>query len=144
MDLYQRLPDKNIIKIVNDLFYDKVYEHPWLSLFFEGIEKEFISDQQTAFIIGAIGGPDHYQGRLPSNAHPHMMITNELFDLRKSLLIMALEEAQAPLELKETWLKIDEAFRRTIVKNSINECEKRYNTDKILDFQKPIDYKKTA
>ena len=138
MKVYDQLHDKGIVRRVNDLFYDKVYDHPWLSLYFEDIDKDFISAQQTDFIIGAIGGPENFHGRLPSNAHTHMMISHELFDLRKSLLEEALREADAPKILYDTWLRIDEAFRAKIVKSSVEECEKRYATDTILDFINPL------
>ncbi|MBT5093685.1 MAG: group 1 truncated hemoglobin, partial [Halobacteriovoraceae bacterium] len=78
MSLYDDLTDKGIILKVADLFYDKVYEDPWLSLYFKEIDQEFITAQQVDFIVGAMGGPQKYSGRLPSNAHPHMFITEEL------------------------------------------------------------------
>lgn len=141
MDLFDRLENKNIIKQINEIFYEKIYGHPWISLYFKNVEKKFIVQQQTDFIVGALGGPKKYSGRFPSNAHPHMMITHELYDLRESLLIEAFKEINAPNELQEAWLKIDESFRSSIVKESESELEKRYFTDEILNFEKP---KKTA
>jgi truncated hemoglobin YjbI len=37
MQLYETLPDKSIIRRVNEIFYRKVYEHPCLSLFFQAV-----------------------------------------------------------------------------------------------------------
>ncbi|MCB0413293.1 MAG: group 1 truncated hemoglobin [Bdellovibrionales bacterium] len=145
MKAYDLLPDKNIVQKVNDIFYDKVYDHPWLSQYFSAVTKEIISKQQTAFIIGAIGGPKNFSGRIPAQAHPHMFITNELFDLRKSLLIQSLEEAKAPEALREAWLKIDESFRGVIVKKSTTDCSPRWSTDPILNFPNPrSSYKKAG
>ncbi len=144
MSVWDELTDTEIIYRINKNFYEKVYEHPWLSLYFVDIDQDFITDQQTRFITGAIGGPNTYSGRMPSNAHPHMYITEELFDIRKKLLEESLEEEKAPEPLSATWIKIDESFRRVICKDSINDCEKRYTTDEILAPGKPYNYKKTG
>ncbi len=66
-----------------------------------------------------------------------MFITDEVFDLRSSLLTEALDEAGAPVELKEAWLRIDSSFRHVIVKQSIDQCSKRYAIDEILSFEAP-------
>lgn len=66
-----------------------------------------------------------------------MFITDEVFDLRSSLLTEALDEAGAPVELKEAWLRIDNSFRHVIVKQSIDQCSKRYAFDEILSFKAP-------
>ena len=76
-------------------------------------------------------------GRFPVPAHEHMYITEELFELRNSLLIESLRETHTAPEVIEAWLKIDNAFKKRIVKNSPSECKKRYFTDEILDYENP-------
>ncbi|MCB0419847.1 MAG: group 1 truncated hemoglobin [Bdellovibrionales bacterium] len=144
MNVYDSLTDKDIVRKVNEIFYDKIYDHPWMSLYFKEIDKEFITKQQTDFIIGALGGPKKYGGRMPSNAHTHMVITDELFDLRQQLLIEALNEAHAPEILTNFWLKIDEAFRGAIVQSDPSQCKPRYATDEILNFPNPLTSLKKA
>ncbi len=137
MSLYDSLRNKSIVADVNEIFYDKVYEHPWLSQFFADVRIEHIKAQQTDFIVGLIGGPKLYCGRPVHSAHPNILITEELFDTRSALLIEALDEAGAPEELKTKWLRIDEGFRRGMVKTSVDECEKRWNSDQIKAFEPP-------
>lgn len=137
MKLYETLPDKSIIRRVNEIFYRKVYEHPWLSRFFKSVPEEHIRKQQTNFIVGAIGGPKLYAGRLVKDAHVHVLISEDLFSLRQSMLIEALEEAEAPASLREQWLKIDDGFKGGMVKQSISQCKGRFKSDKILAFEKP-------
>ncbi len=132
--------NRKMIEDINKIFYEKVYDDPWLALYFQVVEKEKIIQQQTDFMTGALGGENRFAGRKPSKAHPHMYITDELYDLRKSLLIEALEEVGASQELAEAWLRIDEVFRKTIVKKSLSECTGRYRMDPILNFRKPISY----
>lgn len=118
-----------------EIFYRKAYEHPWLSRFFQAVPEEHIRKQQTDFIVGAIGGPKLYAGRLAKDAHVHMFIGEDLCSLRQSLLIEALEEAEAPESLREQWLNIDDSFKRGMVKQSIGQCRKRFASDKILSFE---------
>ena len=52
-------------------------------------------------------------------AHRHMYITEELFELRSQLLRESLEDAGISPDLAKRWLKIDSAFKRQVVKESI-------------------------
>ena len=137
MDVYDRLVDKDIILNINKHFYDQVYEHPWLAKYFAVVPKEHIVSQQTDFMVGALGGPRMFCGRAPSKAHPHMFITDELYDARSELLENSFVALNAPEDLRRAWLKIDAAFRRAIVKSSKDDCKGRWNNDPILDFPKP-------
>ncbi len=137
MSVYDELPDKSIVAVVNEIFYEKVFDHPWLGRYFDGVPKEHIRQQQTDFIVSAIGGPNAYFGKPARAAHGHLFITNELFEVRQTLLKEALDEAGAPEVLKTKWLRIDEGFRRGMVKDSVDECTKRYATDWIRAFDPP-------
>lgn len=132
------------IKKVHKIFYDKIYAHNWIGKFFVEISQEVIENQQTDFIAQSFGGPKMYMGKFPVAAHKHMLITDELFELRKRMLEEALIEASVSLENREKWLKIDSSFRNGIVKRSIADCEKRFNTDEIQIFDEPINYKKAG
>jgi len=107
------------LRTVHKSFYDKIYVHPWLKLFFEGHDQQSIEDRQTSFMARKMGGDVTYYGKEPKMAHRAMFITDEIFDLRQSLLAQSLIEVNVPDDLAERWLKIDSAFRKSIVKNSI-------------------------
>ncbi len=120
---------------VHKIFYDKVYVHPWLGKFFEGHNQEAIEQRQTAFMAEKMGGEVNYMGKMPKMAHRQMYITQELFDVRRQLLIESLLEAAVPNELAERWLRIDEAFMKAIVKPSIEAFYKdtfKYETRVII------------
>ncbi len=136
-DLFEKVGGREgILKIAKN-FYDKVYDHPWLRLYFQAIPQEHIENQQTDFMSGSLGGPKIYTGRFPVPAHEHMYITEELFELRNTILLESLHETRTAPDVIEAWLKIDNAFRKRIVKNNLSECKKRYFTDEILDFKNP-------
>lgn len=135
--LYDQVGGRPFLEKVSRTFYDKIYSHPWLKLYFKQTPQEVIERQQVEFMMGALGGPRVYGGRMPGDAHIHLHITEELFELREKLLMEALQQEKAPIELVDRWIKIEQAFRRHIVKNSVTECRKRYVTDEILDFPNP-------
>jgi len=135
--LFEEMGGTKIIEDITKIFYDKVYVHPWLKLFFEQIPQEHIERQQNAFMAGALGGPNLYCGQTPPAAHKHMNITHALFEARQELLDEAFEEAKAGELLIEKWQRIDDAFFNRIVKHAPEQCEKRYKTDTILDFPDP-------
>lgn len=133
----EQLGGREILEKVMKEFYDRVYEHPWLGLYFQHVEQEVIEKQQVDFMMGALGGPKNlYSGRLPIEVHKNMFITAELFELREKLLVEALNKLDAPQELVDRWLKIDEAFKSGIVKKKVEDCEKTFATEQIIGFDK--------
>ncbi len=133
---FEKLGGRGMLIKISKIFYDKIYLHPWIGLYFKDISQDVIESQQVDFMTGALGGDQIYLGKLPIPAHKHMFITEELFELRQTLLEEALEEAGASEDLKNKWLKIDDAFKKKMIKSDISECEKRFHTDEILAFKK--------
>ncbi len=142
--LFERIGGRETLERVHKHFYDLVYKDPWIGLYFQEVPQETIENQQSDFMMKAMGGANRYCGKLPIPAHRHMFITNELFDLRTRLLREAIRSVGLSPELEEEWIKIDNAFRKGIVKNSLNDCQKRFETDEIANFSPPISYKKSA
>jgi len=116
LDLVGGLPT---LHKVHKVFYDKVYAHPWLGKFFAGKNQESIELRQTHFMAEKMGGDIKYMGKDPYMAHRAFYITEELFELRTQLLIESLKEVGVPEPLIERWIKIDNAFKSKIVKDSI-------------------------
>jgi hemoglobin len=125
------------LRRVHKIFYDKIYLDPWLGLFFAGISQKLLEDQQTDFMAKVLGGPSRYCGRKPVPAHSHILITDEMFDLRSAILGQSLAETGAAPELAQQWLAKDEAFRRRLTKTSAAECKKRFGTDELVIHPKP-------
>ena len=135
--LFELLGGRPTLEKAHKIFYDKIYADPWLGQFFTNISRDHIENQQTDFMSQAMGGPENYYGAFPIPAHMHMNITKELVALRSDLLAKSLEEVGISAELAKRWLKIDAAFAKGIVKNSVADCQKRYFTDTILDIKDP-------
>ena len=132
---FERIGGRAMLQKVTKIFYDKVDKHPWIGQYFAEIPQEYIENQQVDFMQGALRGGRTFSGRMPADAHMHMVISDELFDLRNQLLSEALQEAGVPEDLQIIWLGVDEAFRSVIVKGE-DRAEKRFKMDEILNFPK--------
>jgi truncated hemoglobin YjbI len=71
--LYTAAGGRHRISRVAKIFYDKVYDHPWLKLYFAKVPQQHVENQQTDFMSAAFGGPNTYCGRLPTFAHEHIL-----------------------------------------------------------------------
>lgn len=126
------------LKKVHKIFYDKIYAHYWLKLFFAGHDQQSIENRQTAFMAEKMGGPVEYFGKQPLMAHRQMYITEELYNVRHQLLKESLREAGVAEHLIERWLKIDYAFIRQIVKPSIESFyQNTFRYEKRIIIPKP-------
>ena len=135
--LFQKLGGRVTLERVHKVFYDKLYDHLWFKSFFGHIDQRHIENQQTDFMTSNMGGGPIYFGKLPKNAHKHIYITDEMFGLRQALLKESLDECDVPKELAESWLKIDNAFRASLVKSDSSQCQKRFFTDELVIVLKP-------
>jgi len=136
-DYFNALGGRACFERVHKIFYDKLLAHPWLKGFFVGKTRAHLEDQQTDFMIGLLGGPRIYGGRSPKDAHCHLFVTKEIFDIRHQMLADSLNEAGVPEELQDRWLKLNASFEAALVKQSPDECKGRYRAEPIIVVAKP-------
>jgi len=134
--LYDRLGGRAVFEKVHRIFYNRVYVHDWLGKYFAGKPQVNLENQQTDFMIQLMGGPKVYGGKAPKFAHQHMMISEELFELRAQMLSDAIRDAGVADDLSREWLAADAVLKKSIVKSSVTECRIAYATQIILDFPK--------
>jgi hemoglobin len=127
-----------LINLATAEFYELVYKDFWFKEIFKVIDQKVITSQQTDFMVQAFGGAKKYGGRSVLDAHPHIFINEEIWQKREELLKEAFRKMNTPMDIQEKWLKIDDAFKRSIMKNSIDDCKKRYATDEIIYVPNPI------
>lgn len=128
---------KALIRKVNDVFYDDIFEDEWLKHVFQFTDIEIIKSQQTDFMVAAFGGPKMYGGRNPKDAHPHIFIQEDMWELRESYLKEAFEKTNTPQWMRDKWLTIDNAFKAVILKKSVSECHGRYASEEVIYFPDP-------
>ncbi len=127
---------------IADTFYDLVYKDVWFKKIFRNIEQDSITAQQTDFMVQNMGGPKRFSGRDAKDAHPQIWIDENIWNYREDLLKKAFKEVNAPAEICELWLKIDNAFKLSIInKGGVEECVGRFKTDEII-YEPMPDYLK--
>ena len=134
---FEKMGGRSSLIHINKIFYDKVYKHPWLKLYFDHIPQQLIENQQVDFMQKVLGGENLYVGKAPPAAHMHVLINEEIFKVRKQLLEEAFVEAFAKQELIDKWLALDNSFKRVLFKDSSAQCRRRFKSDSILDFPNP-------
>lgn len=139
--IYEKIGGRPILEKVHKLFYDKAYEHPWMKKFFADIDQQHIEDQQSDFMSKALGGPSKYSGALPIAAHKHMLLTDEIFEIRHQMLKESIIEAGVDEESMKKWLDIDRSFKGAIIKKSASELKKRFFTDEFVIIPNPNERK---
>jgi truncated hemoglobin YjbI len=97
-------------------FYTVVLADERMAPFFEGVTREHIVQKQFNFLRSVFTGEKCYFGNRPRNAHHWMVIDDELFDYRESLMEAALQRYGLDTELIARIRTLDESFRKQIVK----------------------------
>jgi hemoglobin len=121
MDNFEARGGRESLEKVCKVFYDKVYAHPWLKLYFEKIPQEHIERQQVNFMQKVLGGFDRYSGKTPPAAHKHMFITEELFQVRQQLL-------------RDSF---NESFKPQLVRQDMSQCKPRFEAEGVVAYSKP-------
>ena len=120
--LLEAIGGESMVRRVHQVFYDAIFDDPWIGQFFFGKPKSLLVDKQTEFMVSAFGGPHRYQGATPAVVHMHMLITDELSDLRERFLRRAILSQGLSEEIADRWLAVDRLFRPTVVKSSVEDC----------------------
>lgn len=141
VDLLAEVGGEAGILKVHRRFYDAIFAEPWLGQFFAGKHEDVLAEKQTKFMVAAFGGENNYRGDTPAFVHMHMFITDEMSDLRQEILRKAILDEGFGDSIAERWLKVDDSFRKSIVKNSVDECVLKCRGQIPVTAKKPLGYR---
>jgi len=114
--VYEAVGSRERLREIVGKFYEKMSKDLLIGYFFEGKDLSHIADQQTLFLLRAIGVTQEYKGKPPALAHTKIPnILKGHFDRRLVLLKETLEEAGLDQQAIEIWLRFEEQFRDSIV-----------------------------
>ena len=94
--VYERIGGADAIRAAVDLFYRKVTADDRVNHHFEGINLARLKAHQRAMITAVAGGPNQYSGRSMQDAHAHLNVTQEEFDVVVGHLVGTLNELGVP------------------------------------------------
>jgi len=133
---FDRVGGRATLDRVHKRFYDKVYENPWIGQYFTHVDQEQIETMQSDFMTGQFGGGRIFCGRPPAQAHVHVAVTAELFDLRQALLEESLIEEGISEAHRKHWLETDDRFRPVLLREP-EACRPLVRSQGILNFPNP-------
>ncbi|NMT62301.1 2Fe-2S iron-sulfur cluster-binding protein [Marinobacter orientalis] len=116
-EMWEALDNGRVLSAILDDFYTKAFSDERLSPFFHGVTQQRAQEKQYLFLRQKFTGEKVYFGDRPKNAHHWMVISNDLFDYRESIMVECLERHNLPEHLIERWRALENSFRADIVKD---------------------------
>lgn len=117
-EMWAALQEGKLLRAILQEFYQRVYADERLSHFFVNTTIDRAIDKQFEFLRDKFLGTRNYFGDRPRNAHHWMVIDHALFDYREELLEQCAREAGLPERFVQRWRRLDERFRKQIVKDA--------------------------
>ena len=115
-DLWQALREGELLRAVLVDFYAEIFADERLGPYFRGVTQQRLVEKQYSFLRSLITGTREYFGQRPRNAHHWMVVSDELFDYRLSII----DKWMRHHGLREPWVgrwhAYEERFRADIVK----------------------------
>jgi hemoglobin len=112
--LFDEIGDATLRTAVN-LFYQRVLADPGLAPWFGGVDMTRLRAHQLAFLAGALGGPDLFNGRDIAAAHAGLEITDWAFDQLIGHLATALRDLGTSPATVDRLVRRLEPLRRAVV-----------------------------
>ena len=116
LKLWQALGNGERLTEILTEFYRVVFSDARLSPFFSHVTEQRLIEKQYNFLFEALTGEQVYFGATLRNAHHWMVISDELFDYRSSILETVIRKFDLDEELIQQWHGIEEASRAKMVK----------------------------
>ncbi|GEM_PF-6057647 len=116
LELWGALDNGKLLLKILTHFYSKVYEDERLAPFFHSTTLDRAIGKQYNFLQELITGEKIYFGSYPRTAHHWMVIDEDLFEYRESLLRESMVEFGLPEPMIRRWRALHDAFKSMIVK----------------------------
>jgi ferredoxin-NADP reductase/ferredoxin/truncated hemoglobin YjbI len=114
--LWSALDEGRILREVLEDFYARAFADARLGPYFSGVTQSRLVEKQYSFLRSLIAGTRDYLGQRPRNAHHWMVISDELFDYRLSIMEACMRAHGVGSPWLQRWHAYEEAFRGDIVK----------------------------
>lgn len=115
-ELWAALQEGKLLSAILTDFYTLVYADDKLSSFFIGVTKQRLIEKQYLFIRQILTGEKVYFGDRPRNSHHWMVISDELFDYRESLMLTCLRKHGIAEPMIQRFMEMEGFYRKDIVK----------------------------
>jgi hemoglobin len=120
--LFEEIGDAATLRTAVNLFYRRVLADPGLAPWFAGVDMRRLRAHQLAFLAGALGGPDLFNGRDIAEAHAGLKITNWAFDQLIGHLAASLRDLGSSPGTTDRLVRRLEPFRAAVVEEEPAEA----------------------
>ncbi len=117
-EMWQALNDGVLMNEILTDFYTQVFDDELLAPYFKGITKRRLIEKVYNFHYQMFTGEDVYFGDKPKNTHHWMVISDEMFDYRESIMENCLRQHGLAEHLIKRWMQYEEMYRHDIVKST--------------------------
>ena len=117
--LFNEIGDAATLRTAVNLLYQRVLADPELAPWFAGVDVPRLRAHQLAFLAGAMGGPDLFNGRDLATAHAGLAITGEAFDALIGHLATALRDLGSSPAAVDRLVRRLEAWRPAVVTSRV-------------------------
>jgi NAD(P)H-flavin reductase/ferredoxin/truncated hemoglobin YjbI len=117
-EMWEALGRGELLRAILWDFYTAVFDDALLAPYFRGVTKDRLVGQVYSFMRDVFTGQKSYFGMRPRTAHHWMVISDQIFDHREQMMEACLSRHGVPEHLVRRWRKIEEAYRRDIVKST--------------------------
>ena len=116
LELWAALQEGKLLSAILTDFYTIVFADERLSSFFIGVTKQRLIEKQYLFVRQILTGEKVYFGDRPRNSHHWMVISDELFDYRESIMLDCLRKYGVAEPMQQRFMEMEGFYRRDIVK----------------------------
>lgn len=116
-EMWAALQEGELLTAILTDFYTRVFDDPQLAPYFHGVTKQRLIEKVYSFMRQMFTDEKIFFGDRPRNAHHWMVISDELFEHRETLMASVLRQHGLAAHLIERWQAIENSFRPDIVKN---------------------------
>ena len=116
-ELWAWLEQDNRLSFIISDFYQRIFNDERLLPYFHNTTQQRSREKVYSFYKRLFSGEPCFFGDRPRNAHHWMVITNEIYDHRLTVLEATLRDHQLPDNLLGKWLEYEEYYRSDIVKD---------------------------
>lgn len=114
--LYQNIGSTDRLLAILKAFYQSMSQDVMIGFFFDGKDTDQIAQQQSAFLLKAMGAQSEYTGKAPGRAHDQIApILPGHFDRRMVILEQTLKQQGLSAEDIRTWIDFEKAFRDAVI-----------------------------
>ena len=113
--LFQKLGGKEAVNAAVDIFYNKVLADDRVKGFFTGVDMKQQIAKQKMFLTYAFGGMPNYSGKSMREAHKHLKLNDEHFNIIVQHLGNTLNELKVPADLIKEVAAIAESVRNDVL-----------------------------